>query len=203
MESIQMWEAAVSNRSASKHERAEGGGGARRDPIAREQKRAQFERRASRTGLHLALAAVALVAVAAVTALVVTSRDGAETVTAAVPIAAGGADVTIPVADLADGQAKHYSYDAGGVEVKYFVLKSSDGEYRAAFDACDVCYAAKKGYSQQGDVMVCNNCGQQFDSTQINEIRGGCNPSPIERTVDGQSLVLTTSDLQAGAKYFQ
>ena len=128
------------------------------------------------------LAGVALVAVIAVAAVVLMNRGGAETATAAAPVAAGGADVTIPVADLADGQAKYYSYDAGGVEVKYFVLKSSDGEYRAAFDACDVCYPNKKGYSQQGDVMVCNNCGQQFDSTQINEKRGGCNPSPIDRT---------------------
>lgn len=169
----------------------------------REQKRAQFEQPRSRTGLHLALAGVALVAVVAVAAMVMMSRGGAETATAAAPVAASGADVTIPVADLSDGQAKYYSYDAGGVEVKYFVLKSSDGEYRVAFDACDVCYPNKKGYSQQGGVMVCNNCGQQFDSTQINEQRGGCNPSPIERSVDGQDLVLKTADLQAGVKYFQ
>ena len=40
--------------------------------------------------------------------------------------------------------------------------------------------------------MVCNNCGQQFDSSKINELKGGCNPSPIERTVEGQELVLRT-----------
>jgi uncharacterized membrane protein len=170
---------------------------------AREQKRAQFEPSRSGVNLHLVLAGVALVAVIAVAAVVVLGRGASETTTATAPVAAGGADVTIPVADLADGQAKHYSYDAGGVEVKYFVLKSSDGEYRAAFDACDVCYASKKGYSQQGDVMVCNNCGQQFDSTQINELRGGCNPSPIDRSVDGETLVLKTEDLRAGVKYFQ
>lgn len=169
----------------------------------REQKRAQFEQSGRGVSLHLVLAGVALVAVVAVAAVVLMNRGGAETTTAAAPVAAGGADVTIPVAELADGQAKYYSYDAGGVEVKYFVMKSADGEYRAAFDACDVCYANKKGYTQQGDVMVCNNCGQQFDSTQINEQRGGCNPSPIERTVDGQTLVLKTADLQAGVKYFQ
>ena len=176
---------------------------ARQARDVREEKRAQFEQPRKGVGLHLVLAGVALVAVIAVAAVVLMDRGGAETATAAAPVAAGGADVTIPVADLSDGQAKYYSYDAGGVEVKYFVLKSSDGEYRAAFDACDVCYPNKKGYSQQGGVMVCNNCGQQFDSTQINEKRGGCNPSPIERTVDGQTLVLKTADLQAGVKYFQ
>ena len=30
--------------------------------------------------------------------------------------------------------------------------------------------------------MVCNNCGQKFSSDLINEIKGGCNPAPLERT---------------------
>ena len=170
---------------------------------ARADKRAQFEQPKSRTGLHLALAGVALVAVIAVALVVVMGRGDQGAAVAAAPVAAGGADVTIPVAEISDGQAHFYSYDAGGVEVKYFVMQSKDGEYRAAFDACDVCYPNKKGYTQQGDLMVCNNCGQQFDSNQINELKGGCNPSPIERTVDGQDLVLKTADLQAGVQYFQ
>ena len=169
----------------------------------REQKRAQFEQPKSRTGLHLALAGVALVAVITVAFVVVMSRGDEGPAAAPAPVASGGADVVIPVAEISDGQAHFYSYDAGGVEVKYFVMQSKDGEYRAAFDACAGCYPNKKGYSQQGDLMVCNNCGQQFDSNQINEIKGGCNPSPIDRSVDGQDLVLKTADLQAGVQYFQ
>ena len=169
----------------------------------RAEKRAQFEQPKSRTGLHLALAGIALVAVIAVALVVVLNRGAQAPAAAAAPVAAGGADVTIPVADVSDGQAHFYSYDASGVEVKYFVLKSADGEYRAAFDACDVCYPNKKGYTQQGDDMVCNNCGLKFESTKINEVKGGCNPSPIERTVKGKDLVLQTADLQAGVQYFQ
>jgi len=169
----------------------------------RADKRAQFEQPKSRTGLHLALAGVALVAVIAVALVVVMNRGDQGAPVAAAPVAPGGADVTIPVAEISDGQAHFYSYDAGGVEVKYFVMQSKDGEYRAAFDACDVCYPNKKGYAQQGDLMVCNNCGQQFDSNKINELKGGCNPSPIDRTVKGKTLVLKTSDIQAGVQYFQ
>lgn len=177
--------------------------GPQKQTNVREQKRAQFEEPKSRTGLHLALAGVALVAVIAVALVVVSNRGDSGPTAAAAPVAAGGADVTIPVADLSDGQAKFFSYDASGVEVKYFVMKSSDGEYRAAFDACDVCYQNKKGYTQQGDEMVCNNCGRRFPSTKINVVEGGCNPSPIERSIDGQNLVLKTSDLQAGVQLFQ
>ena len=73
---------------------------------------------------------------------------------------------------------------------------------RAAFDACDVCYAAKKGYRQEGNFMVCNNCGQKFISTRINEVRGGCNPAPLERKIVGDKLVIATADILTGARYF-
>jgi uncharacterized membrane protein len=196
------WEAAVSSKSRNRGSKATGGNGSESAGV-REQKRAQFQEPGNRTGLHLVLAGVALVAVIAVALVVVMNRGGEAAPVAEAPVATGGSDVAIPLADISDGQAHFYSYDAGGTEVKYFVMQSKDGEYRAAFDACDVCYPNKKGYTQQGDVMVCNNCGQQFDASQINELKGGCNPSPIERTVKGQDLVLTTSDLQAGVQYFQ
>jgi uncharacterized membrane protein len=169
---------------------------------AREQKRAQFEAPRRHNTLHLALAGLALAAVAVIAGVVVT-RGGDGPAATAAPVAASGEDVSIPLADVADGQAHFYSYDAGGIEVKYFVLKSSDGKIRAAFDACDVCFAQKKGYHQEGDEMVCNNCGRRFPSTKINVLEGGCNPSPVDRTVQGDTLVLKTSDLQAGVQYFQ
>lgn len=116
---------------------------------------------------------------------------------------AAGAVVTLPIATIDDGKAHFFSYrDARGVEIKYFVLKSSDGVIRAAFDACDVCYPSRRGYRQEGDEMICNNCGQRFPSTLINEVRGGCNPAPLDRRVDGDQLVLQVSDILKGALYF-
>ena len=73
---------------------------------------------------------------------------------------------------------------------------------RAAFDACDVCFGAHKGYRQQGDLMICNNCNQQFPSVKINEVKGGCNPGPLERTVEGTDLVIRSTDIAAGSGYF-
>jgi uncharacterized membrane protein len=73
---------------------------------------------------------------------------------------------------------------------------------RAAFNACDVCFPAKKGYHQEGDEMVCNNCGSRFPADQINEVRGGCNPSPLERMVESDTLVIQEQDIIAGLGYF-
>lgn len=110
--------------------------------------------------------------------------------------------VRLPVADLGDSKAHFYAFQANGKLIPFFVLKSSDGVIRAAFDACDVCFSAKKGYHQEGDEMVCNNCGNRFPSTQINVVTGGCNPGALDRQVQGDSIIIQVADLAAGAKYF-
>jgi uncharacterized membrane protein len=166
----------------------------------REEKRAQFEQPKSRTGLHMLLAGIALVAVVAVAAVVMMGRGGGETATATA--AAPSGDVTIPLAQVTDGKAHFYSYDAGGTTVKYFVLADQNGKVRAALDACEVCYAQKKGYHQEGDSMVCNNCGKVFPSDQINVITGGCNPIPLDKATSGGQLTITTDSLTQGAQYF-
>lgn len=110
--------------------------------------------------------------------------------------------VSIPVADVSDGKAHYYTYDADGKPVTFFILKSNDGKIRAALDACDVCYKALKGYRQEGDKMVCNNCNQQFSSDKINEVKGGCNPAPLTREVVNGQVVLLEHELRSGVAYF-
>lgn len=110
--------------------------------------------------------------------------------------------VRLAVAEIGDGAAHHFVYKDDGREVKFFVVRSQDGTIRAAFDACDVCFHSKKGYSQEGQFMVCNNCGRKFHSNRINIIEGGCNPAPLHRLEQGEYLVLKVSDIIAGARYF-
>jgi uncharacterized membrane protein len=112
-------------------------------------------------------------------------------------------EVSFQVQDFSDGQARHFQYPTGnGITVRFFVLKSSDGVIRAAFDACDVCWRSGKGYYQDGDFMVCRNCGKRFASIKVNEIKGGCNPAPLDRTMVGDKLVLKVTDILKGAQYF-
>ncbi|MCF8130801.1 MAG: DUF2318 domain-containing protein [Deltaproteobacteria bacterium] len=111
--------------------------------------------------------------------------------------------VSYPVNLFNDGTAKHFEFQAGnGITIKYFVLKSSDGVVRAAFDACDVCWPSGKGYFQEGDKMVCRNCGKRFASVKINEVKGGCNPAPLNRKIEGDNLVIQVADILSGKSYF-
>ena len=117
--------------------------------------------------------------------------------------AVAATQVTYPEQTFANGKARHFTYKTeDGVSIRYFILKSSDGVIRAAFDACNVCWQANKGYSQKGDVMVCNNCGRQFPSTRINEVHGGCNPVALNRKVERGTVVLYVADLLKGKHYF-
>jgi uncharacterized membrane protein len=112
-------------------------------------------------------------------------------------------DIRFPAETFADGKARHYRFDTQDKQsIHFFVLKSSDGVIRAAFDACDVCWRERLGYYQDGDHMVCRNCGQRFASVKVNEVRGGCNPAPLERTVVNGQLVIQTEDILKGKKYF-
>ncbi len=114
-----------------------------------------------------------------------------------------GRDITLSASTFDDGRARFYRYTTSiGRDVAFFVMKSSDGVVRAAFDACDVCYRERKGYRQSGDVMICNNCGKAFRSVDINVLQGGCNPAPIERSVQADQILLKAADLGLGAAYF-
>ncbi|MCG8684337.1 MAG: DUF2318 domain-containing protein [Desulfobacterales bacterium] len=106
----------------------------------------------------------------------------------------------IPVKDISDGKAHYFKAKSeSGIMVKFFVVKSHDGVIRAAVDACDVCFKSGKGYVQDGNVMVCTNCGMRFATDRINEVKGGCNPAPLERNVENNHLKIAMSQINANA----
>jgi len=177
---------------------------------ARERKKAEFSEPPERKGKStLILAAVAVVLVGVAIYLVIGASKDNPTATAVSTGPASTAstapesrDIRISLSDLSS-TAKFFDYKlSDNRPVRFFVLKSSDGVYRAALDACDTCYHAKKGYHQEGDDMICNNCGLHFHSAKINEVHGGCNPIGLPRTIEGNQLVIKASELESRGGYF-
>ncbi|MBU0730567.1 MAG: DUF2318 domain-containing protein [Proteobacteria bacterium] len=110
--------------------------------------------------------------------------------------------VEIPLTKINDGKAHYFKVRAdGGIMVTFFVLKTADGVFRAAIDSCDVCYESGKGYVQEGDYMVCVNCGQKFASDKINVIKGGCNPAPLAREIVGDNLLISMQTINSNSWY--
>ena len=106
-------------------------------------------------------------------------------------------EIVVLKSDVAD-DAKFYKYDADGTEIRAFGVRGSDGEEHFAFDACDTCYQEKKGYRQAGENMKCNNCGQEFSINSIGteNTEGGCWPSYLEITGDGENIVIKGENLE-------
>lgn len=110
--------------------------------------------------------------------------------------------VKIPISEVSKKLDK-YSFNAGGVNVNYFVVKGKDGKIRTAFDACDVC-GGYKGYFQKGDDVVCNNCGRFFSIDEIGTKNrpGGCWPSFLNHRIEEGYVVIDKAELARGAFRF-
>lgn len=121
-----------------------------------------------------------------------------------------GGYLAIPIADLSQ-TASFYKADLDGTEIELVALKDSKGNLRTAFNACQVCYSSGKGYYvQDGNYLVCQNCGNSFTIDQVGIASGGCNPWPIldsDRTVTDDEIQISYDVLKATAdelpKFFQ
>ena len=92
---------------------------------------------------------------------------------------ASGENLTIPVKEISE-KASFYPVEVDGTQMEVIVVKDSDGNIRTAFNTCQICYDSGNGYyKQEGDNLVCQNCGNSFTMDQVGESAGGCNPWPI------------------------
>ena len=154
----------------------------------------------SRLPILVAISGVVLMALGAILYMSMGSRN--QTAIASAPVSSGSTVISLPISLFEDGKARHFELPDGKLTIRYFILKSSDGIIRAAFDACDVCWPAGKGYYQEGDNMVCRNCGRRFASVQVNEVKGGCNPAPLNRNVVDGKVIIQIKDILDGKQYF-
>lgn len=119
-------------------------------------------------------------------------------------VSAGGQYVSVDLAGLTT-TVKFYEYTSkNGVKVQFMVVNGTDGQVHAALDTCEVCYASGKGYyTQDGEWIVCGNCGRRFHINNIGAVRGGCNPVPVGFEIVENELRVNTSELDAKDAYFR
>ena len=136
------------------------------------------------------------------TAMRITADGDKGTVTKVQTLEPEKGEVKIPLAELRDGNAHFFSLGTGERAVRFFALRKSDGSIGVALDACNACYRAKRGYRQDKDMVICNNCGMAFRPEDIGIVTGGCNPIPLVHTVTGDAVVVKAEELEQGRKYF-
>ena len=90
--------------------------------------------------------------------------------------------------------------------LEVIAVKDSTGTIRTAFNTCQICYDSGKGYyKQEGDKLVCQNCGNSFTMDQVGEISRGCDPWPIldeNKTVTDEEIEISYDFLKASADIF-
>ena len=115
-------------------------------------------------------------------------------------------DLEIPIADISE-KASFYAYNELDSKMEIIAVKASDGTIRTAFNTCQVCYSSGKGYyKQEGDLLTCQNCGNQFGMDDVEVTRGGCNPVPITdeyKTVNEDTITIPREFLEEAQVIFE
>jgi uncharacterized membrane protein len=114
----------------------------------------------------------------------------------------GDGDLFIPASEITE-KATFYPVTVDGVKMEIFAVKAPDGTIRTAFNTCQVCYDSGRGYYiQDGSVFVCQNCGNRFRTSDIEKIKGGCNPVPImpENKIVDENGITISKDFLIEAK---
>jgi FTR1 family protein len=107
--------------------------------------------------------------------------------------------VSLPLDALRDGELHRFAVRAGGAEVRFIALEIAPGQAMAALDGCVIC--GTEGYVQQGGEILCRHCHSAIYPPSIGQA-GGCNPIPVDFTIEGGRLVLPLAALAGEAHRF-
>ncbi|HEY6272336.1 MAG TPA: Fe-S-containing protein [Terriglobales bacterium] len=99
---------------------------------------------------------------------------------------------TIAIGNLAEGELRRFSADIKGVPVRFLLYRKPDGTVVAVFDACQICGGV--GFYKGPNGLVCKNCSAPINPQSVGQ-PGGCNPLPLASSQQGDSLVISVTEL--------
>ena len=103
-------------------------------------------------------------------------------------------NLIISKADITE-TATYYNYQSGDTTVQLIGIASEDGEKHLAFNTCQSCSPSPRAfYKQEGDKLICQNCGFDFTAEDVGAVAGGCNPMPIEELTENDDSFIVPAD---------
>jgi high-affinity iron transporter len=111
-------------------------------------------------------------------------------------LVAQNGQVMIPLSDLTDSSLHFYTTDVNNTVIRFLIIHQTNGDYAVALDACQICGTA--GYRQDGQNVICRNCGAVIYIPSIGD-KGGCNPIPVKSRVEGGVVTVDLSALTSAA----
>ena len=120
-------------------------------------------------------------------------------ISAATEVTFTNGKISIPLAQVSDGDLHRFQSKEGGTEVRFWLYKKPDGKIATIFDACQICGAV--GFYKSGNGVVCKNCAAPINPQSIGT-EGGCNPIPLKATRTADAIIIEEADVAAGSKAF-
>ena len=108
--------------------------------------------------------------------------------------------VTIPLAQVSNGDLHRYQGQANGREIRFWLYQKPDGKIATVFDACEICGSV--GFYKSGNQIVCKNCAAPINAQSVGA-KGGCNPIPLKSTQTADSVIISEADIAAGSRVFE
>lgn len=118
----------------------------------------------------------------------------------ATPVSFSDGAVSIPLAQVSDGDLHRYVARENGTDVRFLLYRKPDGKVVAVFDACQIC--GPVGFFKGSNGIVCKNCAAPINSQSVGT-PGGCNPVPLKSSATSDAIVIQEADLLSGASMFQ
>jgi high-affinity iron transporter len=111
-----------------------------------------------------------------------------------------GGQVSIPLAQIADGDLHRFAAKENGTEVRFWLYKKPDGKVATVFDACQIC--GPVGFYKGPNGVVCKNCAAPINGQSVG-MTGGCNPIPLRAEQTADAVVIRETDIATGVHFFQ
>ena len=162
------------------------------NPAERRKMQWEFRRRRA---WSFAAASLCVLIVLALTAEFVYAR-AVNAPVQATPLVAQNGEVRVPLSQLMDTSLHYYTAEVNQADLRFLVIHKSSGDYATALDACQICGAV--GYRQEGQSVICRNCGAAIYIPSIGQ-SGGCNPIAVKSRVENGEVVVDLSALTDAA----
>ena len=124
--------------------------------------------------------------------------------------------VRIAISSVDDGNLHRYAINDGGVEIRFFVLRTGFGKFATAFDACYACYNYGRYFMRDGE-LICSQCDAPTSFSKLRpsaeeepppesmsgSMEGnGCAPIYLASVLRNGEVQVRFADLQGRRKYF-
>ena len=108
--------------------------------------------------------------------------------------------VAVPLNQVYDGELHRFETKVGEVEVRFWVYQKPDGKIATLFDACEIC--GPVGFYKGPSGIVCKNCAAPVNPQSVG-MKGGCNPVPLNASVQDDAIVIREADIAGGLHLFE